>query len=451
MISPEQVEFYLREGYLIKHALFSPDEVIAMKSMLNEEISAEPSRMNERLKAKGNTICKICELDIGQNSNHLWDDLDDLVEVDGRDMFFLRLSFQPKIENTVTALLGGEPELYLGTRGCVNKALSEQSKHWHQDNAWFRVPQPSKGLAIWIALDETITLKIVPQIGTMLCHDDEGSLWQPGRYISCAAGVENAPTVSCTVEAGSAVFFSFLTPHHVMEEAAEKTYSMLTMHFYHQPCERFFRLRNSLSNQSPYLPYTPANTPASDVLRGLFHQGRVYSMMDMIETCGLNKYVVFELMRNLLDEKDCCFEQISSDVYAQERARQMHEHARMLAQSKCDVESCLETTSSNDGFGSGQDDATIAHPQEGVHDRTSSPTSSEVGYIVMGDFDGTKYGSDYHYLVLCKGDTVSCVKSEDGWAFGQVLKKADSSACSSSSTSMVGIVAGWYPETFLGR
>jgi len=385
---------------------------------MNSELRSELLKIKMNIQAGGssrqNHICRKCG-----NGMPAYDLQDGFVEVHDDSLYVEGLPYHPNIIETVTALLEGAPEVYLGTRACVNKALNAQSRLMHQDNDWFREACPKQGLAMWIALNEPISLQIVPRVDRQLHHSSvwpqNDNLWHSSGNRSCRPDLEGSQEVCLTVEAGSVVLFSFLTPHCVMEKTAENTFSVLTIHFYHPPCTKFFRVKKSTS------------APKPDPFASEFSAGQVYSLMDLINMCHFNTYRIHELMDRLLDTEAatnaCCFEQISFDLYAQETA--------------------FAATSRNIPFESGQDDATSDASLEPF----GNSASSEARYRILNHFnqDG-RYEIDDRtckYLSLREGDTVSRIKIAEGWAFGQILSQEGSMA----STSRKGD-QGWYPPQF---
>ena len=70
--------------------------------------------------------------------------------------------------------------------------------------------------------------------------------------------------------------------------------------------------------------------------------------------------------------------------------------------------------------------------------------SRQDAWKVLHSFEGTQYGEEY--LVLNAGDFVTREKEETGWAFGEIVVRADA-----VTTAPHTLQSGWFPSAFLEK
>ena len=102
---------------------------------------------------------------------------------------------------------------------------------WHQDNAYFKIPQPLRGTAMWIAIhDATIangTMRVVPNAyNSLLPHERDGN---SDHHIRCFPDESKADTVE--LKAGSVLFFCYGTPHCTGDNTTDTERAGLAYHF----------------------------------------------------------------------------------------------------------------------------------------------------------------------------------------------------------------------------
>lgn len=139
--------------------------------------------------------------------------------------------FAPKVIDAVTALLEG-PEITLHLDQIFLKpGRTGMGTAWHQDNAYFRIPSPLRGTAMWIAIhDATIengTLRVIPRAwDTPLPHERDGN---SDHHIRCYPDESLARNIE--LKAGGVIFFCYGTPHSTGDNTTDRERAGLAYHF----------------------------------------------------------------------------------------------------------------------------------------------------------------------------------------------------------------------------
>jgi ectoine hydroxylase-related dioxygenase (phytanoyl-CoA dioxygenase family) len=144
--------------------------------------------------------------------------------------FFRAMPFAPQIKVALSQLLGDNATLHL------DQAFLKPGKHgagtnWHQDNAYFKIPDPLKGTAIWTAVhDATIangTMRVIPGVFDQnLEHQRDPD---SDHHIRCWPDESQAVTVE--LPAGGALFFCYGTPHATGANLTNKERAGVALHF----------------------------------------------------------------------------------------------------------------------------------------------------------------------------------------------------------------------------
>ena len=167
-----------------------------------------------------------------------------------RSEFFRALPFCPKVI-AVRACLGDPVQQQL------DQIFLKPSGHgagtsWHQDNAYFGIPDPTQGVGLWVALhDASIangTMHVIPGIyREQLKHSrDSGS----DHHIRCYPNEGKAIPVE--LPAGGVLFFNYGVPHCTKANTTTKPRAGLALHF----------LRAGIKTRDGHTPTGPILTGA---------------------------------------------------------------------------------------------------------------------------------------------------------------------------------------------
>ncbi|MCE9590983.1 MAG: phytanoyl-CoA dioxygenase family protein [Planctomycetes bacterium] len=218
-LTPQQIEQFRTQGYLVVPDLFSTPEVHAMQAEV-ERFKREDKFRNVATDGDGKThsskqrnlqICPTYKI-----SN-----------------FFRALPFDPKVVEAVSGLIG-DPFLLHLDQIFLKPAGDGMGTNWHQDNAYFKIADPLKGTAMWIAVhDATVangTLRVIPNMfREELPHERDP---MSDHHIRCYPDETHAQV--CEVKAGGVVFFCYGTPHSTAANHTDKDRAGFAYHFLHE-------------------------------------------------------------------------------------------------------------------------------------------------------------------------------------------------------------------------
>jgi ectoine hydroxylase-related dioxygenase (phytanoyl-CoA dioxygenase family) len=123
------------------------------------------------------------------------------------------IMYRPVLMAVVSDLLGGEPEMFQDM-ALLKPAGIGREKPWHQDHAYFNLPEGTPVVGVWIALDEA-----VPENGCMhfiLGGHKQGPIAHFNRrdWQICDSDIlHRDAAVAAPLPVGGALIFDGLTPH----------------------------------------------------------------------------------------------------------------------------------------------------------------------------------------------------------------------------------------------
>jgi phytanoyl-CoA hydroxylase len=217
-LSEDQVAFFRTFGWLAVENFWNTREVQAMRAELG------------RLKTDGK-LRNVATIGDGKTASTEQVNLQ-LCPLWPHSELFQAMPFAPNVVETVQALIGEPVVLHL------DQVFLKPGKHgmgtnWHQDNAYFQIPEPLKGTALWTAVhDATIangTLKVIPQaFDTLLPHERDGF---SDHHIRCWP--DESFAVPIEIKAGGAIFFCYGTPHATGGNTTDSERAGVALHFIH--------------------------------------------------------------------------------------------------------------------------------------------------------------------------------------------------------------------------
>ena len=217
-LTTQQVKQFNRDGYAIHNGFFNALEVAAMQAELKRLVDDGKLR-NVATDRDGTTHSKtVFNLQICPLSPH-----SDL---------FRALPFSGKVRETVRQLIGEEFVFQLD-QIFLKPAQSGGGTNWHQDNAYFDIPDPRQGTGMWVALhDATVangTMHIVPgSFRREYKHDrDPGS----DHHITCEVDEDIDDILAVEMEAGGVLFFNYGTAHCTRGNTTNADRAGLALHF----------------------------------------------------------------------------------------------------------------------------------------------------------------------------------------------------------------------------
>ena len=150
-----------------------------------------------------------------------------------RSEFFRAMPFAPKVAAAVGRLIGDPVVLHLD-QIFLKPARHGAGTHWHQDNAYFQIPDPLRGTALWTALHAATAangaMRVIP--GSFRTAYEHGRDPDSDHHIRCYPPEDEAVTVE--LPAGGALFFAYGVAHATGANATDRERAGLALHFLHE-------------------------------------------------------------------------------------------------------------------------------------------------------------------------------------------------------------------------
>jgi len=220
-ITPTQVQQFKTQGYTVVKDFFSEQEILAMRADL-DRLRREGHFNNVRTEEDGKTPSQ-------QKANL------QICPLYPKSSLFRSLPFKQDVLETVPQLIGDPVILHLD-QVFLKPARHGSGTHWHQDNAYFKIPNPFLGTAMWIAVhDATIangTIRLIPDFARdKLEHVKDP---ESNHHIRCYPPEDKA--VHAEVPAGGVVFFCYGVPHATGANNTDKDRAGVAYHFLNGAC-----------------------------------------------------------------------------------------------------------------------------------------------------------------------------------------------------------------------
>jgi phytanoyl-CoA hydroxylase len=218
VLTPAQIEQFRADGYTTAPTFFSPSEVRAMQAEVQRFLRDGLLR-NVRTEGDGKTHS-------GAAKNL------QLCPMYQQSRIFRALPFEPKVTQAVASLIG-EPFILHLDQIFLKPGGDGVGTSWHQDNAYFKIRDPMRGTAMWIAVhDATVangTLHVVP--GSFREAYEHSRDPFSDHHIRCFPPEEREVPVE--LPAGGVVFFCYGTAHCTKANRTDRERAGAAFHFLH--------------------------------------------------------------------------------------------------------------------------------------------------------------------------------------------------------------------------
>jgi ectoine hydroxylase-related dioxygenase (phytanoyl-CoA dioxygenase family) len=218
MFTEEQLGRFQRDGFFAYPAFFDRDEV----AVLQDEI--------ERFKSEG-LLRNVATDGDGRTHSTQKKNLQ-LCPTYPHSPRFKALPFDDKVVRAISTLIGDPCRVRLD-QVFLKPAKDGAGTSWHQDNAYFRVSDPMKGVAMWIAVhDATVangTMHFIPGLQHERLEHSRDPL--SDHHIRCYP--DESRQTPCELEAGGVLFFAYGTPHCTKGNSTDRDRAGLAYHFFH--------------------------------------------------------------------------------------------------------------------------------------------------------------------------------------------------------------------------
>ena len=214
----DQVNFFRTEGWLAVENFWSEQEVAAMQAELTR-LESEGKLRNIATEGDGKTYSTT---KVNLQLCPIWP----------HSELFKAMPFAPKAVAAIEALIGAPALLHLD-QVFLKPGKQGMGTNWHQDNAYFQIPDPLKGTALWTAVhDATLangTLNVIPRaFSEPLPHERDGF---SDHHIRCWP--DETKAIPVEIKAGGAIFFCYGTPHATGANTTDSERAGVALHFIH--------------------------------------------------------------------------------------------------------------------------------------------------------------------------------------------------------------------------
>ncbi len=149
----------------------------------------------------------------------------------GQDEAFAKVAYHPDLLQVVERLLGAKAELFQEMALYKPPGIGRE-KPWHQDHAYFNLPQGTPVVGVWIAMDEA-TLDNGCMVFLPGGHR-EGEMPHFNRrdwQICDSEILARGGTVAAPIPAGGCLIFDGLTPHGTPSNRSGKRRRAIQFHY----------------------------------------------------------------------------------------------------------------------------------------------------------------------------------------------------------------------------
>jgi ectoine hydroxylase-related dioxygenase (phytanoyl-CoA dioxygenase family) len=234
MLTEAQMDAFRRDGFLAIAEFWTPEEVAAMQTEL------------DRLKTEG----LLRNVATGSAKANL-----QITETWKVSPVFRAAALQPKIASLLAALLEGGPVFQYFDQIFLKPGRSGAPTNWHQDNHYFKLPDPAMAVGVWTAVHPATvangTMRFVPGAhrATMPHRRDPES----DHHWRCDP--DEAKAVPVELPAGGVVVFTYGAPHATGRNDTDAERAGFAMHFAHAEHGRTQEVH--LNRHGQPMDYTP--------------------------------------------------------------------------------------------------------------------------------------------------------------------------------------------------
>lgn len=216
ILTEAQIQQFKEDGYVAVHHFFAHQEIAAMLAEL------------DRFKHEG--LGRNVATD-GDGQTHSTSQINyQIIPLNDKSTLMRALPYHPKVTAAISQLIG-DPFMRQLDQIFLKPAHTGAGTDWHVDNAYFKISDPTKGTAMWIALhDATLangTLHVIPR-SFLESFEHERDL-SSDHHIHMQADESRA--VGIEVPAGGVVFFNYGTAHATKANNTDKERAGLAFHF----------------------------------------------------------------------------------------------------------------------------------------------------------------------------------------------------------------------------
>jgi len=212
----DEAEWFRREGWLAIPDFWSRSEVLAMRREL-DRLAGEGLLRNVATEGDGTTPAT--------TASNL-----QLCPMWPHSRVFRSMPFARGVGEAVEALLGGPVLLHLD-QVFVKPGGTGIGTSWHQDNAYFRIPDPLAGTALWTAVHDATEANGAMRVIPRRFHEAMQHSRDPWSDHHIRCWPDESESVLVELPAGGALFFAYGTPHATGPNLTDSARAGIALHF----------------------------------------------------------------------------------------------------------------------------------------------------------------------------------------------------------------------------
>jgi phytanoyl-CoA hydroxylase len=217
-LTPSHVERFREVGYVAVPDFFDATEVKALQAEV------------ERLKRNGK-LRNVATAGDGKTPATSSKNLQ-LCPMFNHSRLFRAVPFDDKVVSAISMLIGDPFILHLD-QIFLKPGGDGVGTRWHQDNAYFKIRDPMKGTAMWVAAHEATiangTMHVIPRSFTETYPHSRDPM--SDHHIHCTP--DESREVPIELPAGGVLFFCYGTAHCTKANTTAKERAGLAFHFLH--------------------------------------------------------------------------------------------------------------------------------------------------------------------------------------------------------------------------
>jgi phytanoyl-CoA hydroxylase len=212
-LTAEQITHFKTHGYTAVPGFFTPREVQALQAEVRR-FKREGLGRNIATDGDGETYSDT------RTNYHV-------IPLNNKSDLIRALPFEDKVTDTVARLIGSPFVLHLDQL-FLKPGGHGTGTDWHQDNAYFKIADPLKGTAMWVAVhDATGTIHVVhDSFKEQYPHDRDPN---SDHHIRCQVPEERV--VPIELAAGGVAFFCYGTVHSTKPNTTDRDRAGVAFHF----------------------------------------------------------------------------------------------------------------------------------------------------------------------------------------------------------------------------
>lgn len=220
-LSSDKIDQFRAEGYTYVDPFFTPAELEALRSELTRMYARHGAERSLNVAVQDNG-----DADGGEMKNL------QLIPLSDKSPLYQALPFAPKVADAVEWLIGDSFRLHLD-QAFWKPARQGIGTSWHQDNAYFKIADPMRGVAMWIAIhDATVengTIHVIPR----QFAENHDHYRDPLSNHHIRFDPDDDAGVPLELKAGGVGFFCYGTPHCTKANNTDSDRAGVALHFLH--------------------------------------------------------------------------------------------------------------------------------------------------------------------------------------------------------------------------